>query len=143
MVVETTSGQILPNFAELSVGNATDILVSLQCTGSGTATSVTWFQRLPSLHFIPLPTPFDLTTTSYSPATGLLQVFSSYLQDPGNLQDGRLTLFCVAANNVAVQVALRPGIEFHIYSVFSYKSSHFSSAKSVLHWSVPSCHILC
>ena len=120
---ETTSDQILTNLAELSVGNASDVLVSLQCTGDETATSLFWFQRSPD--FVLLPTPLVQTTTSYNPATGLLHVSSAYLQDSANNTD-MVSLLCFR-NRVAVRVDLILGktIADNSSSMLDHSCNHF------------------
>ena len=139
LVVET--GQIFSDNVELSVGNASDVFIDLQCTGEGDVNTLLWFR--------PRPTPttimstFNQTITSYDENSGFLRVF---LQDPDNIvANGGLVFLSCFRNFIQANVNLRPGENHcckHCTNVFPEVTSvrvdqHYISLYSInslLHW---------
>ena len=91
---------------QLSVGNASDVLVELLCVGDDPTNRVFWVRRGSG----ELPNDFSQTSTSYNAMTGLLRVFSPYIQNPEHRdEEGLVTLQCFRNFGNSVSVALRPG----------------------------------
>lgn len=75
----------------VSIGNASDVFVDVQCLLGDGGTEWQW-HIFPS--FTPtLPTNLNPSTTSYNESSGLLRVFTSFIEEYG--QDGRLSLQCL------------------------------------------------
>ena len=89
----------------LSVGDASDIIVDLQCVGTGVGNS-NWFLRFPLV--LELPQPLEPTATSYDLSSGFLRLLSSFLQDPDNIDFGVVAIQCVRLSRPA-SVDFRPG----------------------------------
>jgi hypothetical protein len=103
-VVET--GQVFTGIAEFSVGSASDVLLDFQCNGSEPAISLFWFKTRPP-EFEQIRKPFDQTTTSYDPSSGLLRLYSEFLDDPAIISSGFVRLQCFRNSN-SVDFDLRP-----------------------------------
>ena len=75
----------------ISIGNASDVFVDVQCLLEDGGTIWQW-HIFPSFTPI-LPTNLNPPTTSYNESSGLLRVFTSFIEEYG--QDGRLNLQCL------------------------------------------------
>ena len=115
-IVLVECGRVLANNEELSVGDASDIIVDLQCVGTGVGNS-DWFRRFPFV--LQLPQPLEPTATSYDPSSGFLRLLSSFLQDPDNIDLGFVAIQCVRLVRAAA-VDFRPGerlgVLLHVYT---------------------------
>ena len=98
------TGQILSNNAELSVGNASDVFIDLQCTGGAIDENLLWFQALSPPTGLTFP--FNQTMTSYDEVSGFLRVF---IQDPNIVSSEGLVFLACFRNFIRVNVNLRPG----------------------------------
>ena len=90
---------------QFSVGYASDLLVDFQCIGTNPVTS--WSRRRP--RFSLLPEPLDPRTTSFSPSSGVVRIFSDYIRNPDNIVDGAVTIGCFRGGPSSGIVELMPG----------------------------------
>ena len=104
-IVLLENGQTSAVPAPFSVGYASDLLVDFQCIGTDPETA--WSRRRP--RFSPLPEPLDPSTTSFSPSSGVVRVFSDYIRNPDNIDDGAVTIGCFRDGPGPASVELIPG----------------------------------
>ena len=104
-IVLLENGQTFALTAQFSVGYASDLLVDFQCIGTDPVTS--WSRRLP--RFIALPQPLDPSTTSFSPSSGVVRVFSDYIRNPDNIVRRAVTIRCFRDGPGPATVELIPG----------------------------------
>ena len=90
---------------QFSVGYASDLLVDFQCIGTNPVTA--WSGRTP--RFSALPQPLDPSTTSFSPSSGVVRIFSDYIRNPDNIFGGAVTIVCFRGGPGTATVVLMPG----------------------------------
>ena len=99
------NGQTFALTAQFSVGYASDLWVDFQCIGTNPVTS--WSRR--RLRFSELPQPLDPSTTSFSPSSGVVRIFSDYIRNPANRVNGAVTVGCFRGGPGSGIVELMPG----------------------------------
>ena len=96
----------------ISVGNASDVAIDIQCLGD-VGTSWTWY-IFPS--YTTLPTPLDPSLTSYSMDSGVLRVFSSFVGERES--DGVLDFVCLTHDSRSAVVGFRQcELDKHVYII--------------------------
>ena len=109
--IELQENNISFTSAQFSVGAASDILLDLLCVGDGPTNTLLWLQSEPRA--TQLPTPLNLTSTSYNEITGWLLVFSPFLQNPEHRdENGLVNLQCYRNFGNVLSVDLRPGYNY-------------------------------